>query len=76
MFASEEEHRDAWEARSEELLSEYLTPPTRPGRRPVAWWRFEARRPEHLGPCPLDPPAVLGAAHGRALDRHEFEPIL
>jgi hypothetical protein len=79
MFASEEEHRDAWDARREELLSEYLTPPSVPGRRPAAWWRFEARRPEHLRPYPLDPPPGeprWGEAHGQALDSCDFEPIL
>jgi hypothetical protein len=42
MFKTDEERREAWEARSEELMEEYLTPPLLPGHRPAAWWKFEA----------------------------------
>jgi hypothetical protein len=42
------ELREAWTERGEDLLDRYLTPPLTPGRRPAAWWTFEARRPEYL----------------------------
>ena len=48
MFATERERREAWEAHRERLMAEYLEPPLVPGRRPVAWWEFEAERPQYL----------------------------
>jgi hypothetical protein len=36
-FHSEEEHRDAWVRNRDRILAGY-----RHGRRPMAWWRFEA----------------------------------
>jgi hypothetical protein len=39
-FRDEDEHRDAWVCNRERLLAGY-----RHGRRPMAWWRFEAPFP-------------------------------
>ena len=50
MFATDDEHREAWEARRDEIMAEALTPPLTPGHRPAAWWDFEAGRPP--GPSP------------------------
>ena len=36
-FRSEEEYRDAWERNRDRILAAY-----RQGRRPMAWWTFEA----------------------------------
>jgi len=36
-FATEQERRAAWSANRDKLLSE-----TRPGRRPGAWWQYDA----------------------------------
>jgi hypothetical protein len=36
-FRSEDEYRDAWLRNREKMLATY-----RHGRRPIAWWRFEA----------------------------------
>ena len=36
-FSSEEEYRDAWERNRDRILAAY-----RHGRRPMAWWTFEA----------------------------------
>jgi len=79
MFASEADLRAAWEEMGDEILKDYLTPPLIPGRRPDAWWRFVADRPEHSTPYPLDPPQGAerwGEAHGRALDDHNIEPVV
>jgi hypothetical protein len=76
-FSSEAEKRAAWEEHREELIE--CARDRRPGHRPKAWWSYEAARPEHLGPYPLEPPPGeprWGEAHGRAIDCHEFEPIL
>ena len=48
MFATEHERREAWEAHRDKLMAEYLEPPLLPGRRPYAWWEFEAGRPQYL----------------------------
>jgi hypothetical protein len=48
MFASDEERREAWEARREKLLQRYLDPPFTPGNRPWGWWAYVAERPQHL----------------------------
>jgi hypothetical protein len=45
----------------------------------AAWWLYEARRPEHLGPYPLHPQPGeprWGTAHAQAFDSYDFEPIL
>jgi hypothetical protein len=76
-FSSEAEKRAAWDEHRDELI-EYARD-GRPGHRPEAWWLYEACRPEHPDPYPLDPPsgeARWGEAHGRAIDSYEFEPIL
>jgi hypothetical protein len=76
-FSSETDKRTAWQEHREELI-EYARD-GRPGNRPAAWWLYEARRPEHLGPHPLEPPPGeprWGDEHGRALDDYDFEPIL
>ena len=46
MFATDPS-REAWEARRA-LIADYLEPPVLPGRRPYAWWEFEADRPQYL----------------------------
>ena len=48
MFATERERREAWEAHRDQLMTDYLEPPILPGRRPDAWWEFEAGRPRYL----------------------------
>jgi hypothetical protein len=48
MFATERERREAWEAHRDRLMAEYLEPPMLPGRRPHAWWEYEAGRPQFL----------------------------
>ncbi len=48
MFATGRERREAWEAHRERLMAEYLEPPLLPGRRPDAWWGYEADRPQYL----------------------------
>jgi hypothetical protein len=76
-FPSETEQRAAWQEHGDELVA--YARDSRPGNRPAAWWLYVARRPEHLGPYPLDPPPGQprwGEAHGQAIDRHKFEPIL
>jgi hypothetical protein len=75
MFASEEEAREAWEARREDLMRSYLTSPRIPGNRPEAWWRFEAGRPQHLEPYPL---RLEGSTEERAeaVDEYEIEPVV
>jgi hypothetical protein len=75
MFGSEREHRAAWEARREDLLRSYLTPPRIPGSRPEAWWRFEAGRLQHLKPYPL---RLTGSVQARAdaVDEYEIEPVV
>lgn len=47
---SEDDAREVWERRRDEIMAEYLHPdrPHVPGRRPAAWWHFEAGRDEHL----------------------------
>jgi hypothetical protein len=76
-FSSEAEKRAAWEEHRDNLIEDARD--GRPGHRPEAWWRYEARRPEHLGPDPLEPPPgqpLWGEEHGRAIDSYDFEPIL
>jgi len=48
MFVSDEERREAWEVNRDRLMTDYLEPPSIPGRRPQAWWEFEAGRPQYL----------------------------
>jgi len=48
MFASDDERREAWELNRDRLMDEYLEPPFVPGRRPNAWWQYEAGRPQYL----------------------------
>lgn len=46
-FANEEHRRAAWEAYGEQLTEEFIR--ENPGRRPVAWWHYDAdRRPPTL----------------------------
>ncbi len=69
--------RELWDEHREELIRESCRDLA--GRRPWAYWRFDAGRPEHLTPYPLDPPEgepTWGEAHGRALDDYSFEPVL
>jgi hypothetical protein len=76
-FSSETEKRAAWQDHRDELVA--YARDGRPGNRPEAWWLYEAGRPEHLGSYPLEPPPGeprWGDEHGRARDRHDFEPIL
>jgi hypothetical protein len=54
VFADDEERRAAWEERRDQLLEEYLTPPLTPGKRPAAWWTFEAGRPRYLSEVDYD----------------------
>jgi hypothetical protein len=68
------EHRAAWEERLEQLLEEHLTPPHRPGRRPSAWWAFDAGRPEHLSDYPPSRGGTI-EEQAEALDAYELEPI-
>ena len=76
MFASDEERREAWEARRDELMAHYLQPPY-VGLRPWAWWKFEAGREQHL----IDLEDVLrfeGPEDEEAalLDEYETEPVI
>src|SRR5829696_6575708 len=48
MFLSDEERREAWEFNRDRLMTDYLEPPFIPGRRPEAWWEYEAGRPRYL----------------------------
>jgi hypothetical protein len=68
---TERELRRAWEEHREELLARQLGP----GRRPWAWWRFEAGREEHLNPYPLDSEGTI-EEHRDAIDEYEIEPIV
>jgi hypothetical protein len=44
------EWQDAWDARRDELLAEWLVDPRRHGTRPWAWWAFDAPEPRrHTG---------------------------
>jgi hypothetical protein len=47
MFVDDDERRAAWEARRDELMARYVSPPY-VGRRPWAWWEYEAERPQYL----------------------------
>jgi hypothetical protein len=53
-FASEEERRAAWEAHRDAVID--AARDGWPGKRPRAFWDYEAGRPEHLDQRPLDPP--------------------
>jgi hypothetical protein len=77
MFATDQERREAWEARRDEIMAEYLSPPFTTGHRPWAWWEFEAGRDEHL----IDLSDVLhfrGSEDDQAalLDEYETEPVI
>ena len=48
MFPTGRERREAWETHRDRLMAEFLAPPLLPGRRPSAWWEFEAGRPQYL----------------------------
>jgi hypothetical protein len=75
MFADDEERRAAWEERREALMVNYLTPPLRPGRRPFAWWRYEAQRPAHLSDYPPRDFETPQDERAAALDEYEIEPV-
>ena len=66
---SEAELRAAWDMFGDELTAET----SGPGVRPLGWWRFVARRPEHL----LPRPPFTGEAEqiAQALDEFTVEPI-
>ena len=81
MFRTDRERRAAWAEFGQELLEEYLTPPTTPGHRPWAWWEFEAGRPDHLEPYPdldhfLDREHWSEDEEAEAYDNYENEPII
>lgn len=42
-FANDQEHRECWEQHRDVVLPEYIV--EFPGRRPDAWWRFDAPEP-------------------------------
>ncbi len=45
-FADDEAYRAAWDAHRDELMASYTR--LHPGRRPRAWWSFEAPEPRRL----------------------------
>jgi hypothetical protein len=48
---SDDELRIGWRHHRDRLMGEAMDSKV-PGRRPWAWWQFEAGRPEHLTPYP------------------------
>jgi hypothetical protein len=75
MFASEEERREAWEERRERLMarSNHRLPV---GERPAAWWKYEARRPEHLSEYSGYDPEGSIEEQADLIDEWENEPII
>jgi hypothetical protein len=73
MFSSDRQRRKAWEARADSVMAAWSG---LPGRRPWAWWKYEAGRSEHLTAYPdlLDPRSDDELA--AALDEYEMEPII
>jgi hypothetical protein len=74
MFETEIERRLAWEERKDELLEDCLRPPF-VGNRPRAWWEYEAGRPEHLTPYPLEKEGSV-EERADAVDEHHIEPLV
>ena len=76
MFSDDEERREAWEAWREQLLEGYLTRPMLPGRRPWAWWKYEAGRSQHLVEYPDHHFKGTIDDQADALDDYKIEPLV
>lgn len=73
MFGSDEERREAWEARRDRLMADW--PHVWLHQRPWAWWRYEAGREEHLFEYPLDFGGTQDE-HADLLDEWHNEPVV
>ena len=77
-FDSDEERRAAWETHREALIDDACE--GAPGRRPAAWWEYEAGRPECVVPYPYGELGPGGrqlrplAETREAIDEHYNEP--
>lgn len=75
MFDDDRQRRAAWEERRDELMAAYLTEPVAPGRRPWAWWVYDAGRDPHVVEYPGPSWRADDAdAYADELDRYKNEP--
>jgi hypothetical protein len=65
-FESDEERREAWFANRDHLLAEHIR--HHPGKRPWAWWRFEAVDPPPYEPLAYPERSVEEELHEDFLD--------
>jgi len=66
---SDADWRELWGLRGEAILASWAA--LHPGRRPWAWWRFEAREDQPPAGCESQRLVELGVLHGDELLRSE-----
>lgn len=72
-FEDDVECRRAWERHRVELVEQQAA--RLPGRRPWAWWTFDAGRPEHLEPYPEREPDESPEQYAQRFDEWHAEPV-